>query len=58
MIFSTTKVEFGYVQVKIGTVRDDCWTVQVEIETVRDSDLTNLDEFLGQYKVISLSFTR
>jgi hypothetical protein len=37
----------GYVQVKIGTVQDDFWTVQVKIRTVQDADLTKSDEILG-----------
>ena len=56
--FQQNKLNFGYVQVEIGTVRDDFRTVQVEIGTVRDADSTNLGEILGQYKVISSSFTR
>ena len=39
-----TRVTVGYVQVEIGTVQD--------------ANLTKSGEILGQYKVITLSFTR
>ncbi len=55
--FQQHKLNFGYRQVKIGTVWDNFWTVQLEIGTVRDADSTNLGEILGQYKVISSIFT-
>jgi hypothetical protein len=45
-------MNFGNVQVEIGTVRNDFWVVQVEIGTVQDADLTKLFEILGQYMVI------
>jgi hypothetical protein len=49
MIFQQIKLNCGYVQVEIGTVQDDFWTVQVEIGTVQDADLTKSGEILGQY---------
>jgi hypothetical protein len=47
MIFQQNKLNFGYVQVKIGTVQDDFRTVQVKIRTVQDADSTKLGEILG-----------
>ncbi len=38
MTFSTKKLNFGYEQVKIGTVLDDFRTLQVKYETVQDND--------------------
>ena len=58
LFFQQNKLNFGYVQVEIGTVQDDFRTVQVEIGTVQDANSTKSGEILGQYKVISLSFTR
>jgi hypothetical protein len=52
------KLNCGHVQVEIGTVQDNFWTVPVKIGTVQDANSTNLGEILGQYKVISSSFTR
>jgi hypothetical protein len=45
-------MNFGYVQVEIGTVQANFWIVQVKIGTVQDADLTKLFEILGQYMVI------
>jgi hypothetical protein len=58
MFFQQIKLNCGYVQVEIRTVRDDFRTVRIETGTVRDTDSTNLGEHLGQYKVISLSSSR
>ena len=46
--FQQNKLNFGYVQVEIGTVQDNFWTVQVEIGTVQDKDSTKSGEILGQ----------
>jgi hypothetical protein len=58
LFFQQIKLNWRHVQVEIGTVQDDFWTVLVEIGTVQDTNSTNLGEILGQYKVISSSFTR
>ena len=52
MTFSTKKLNFGYEQVKIGSVQDNFWTVQVEYGTVQDNNLTNSGEIFGQYMMI------
>ncbi len=49
MTFSTKKLNFGYKQVKIGTVLDDFRTLQVEYGTVQDNDSTKSGEIFGQY---------
>jgi hypothetical protein len=40
-------LNFGYVQVKIGTVQDNFLTVQVKIGTVGDTDSTKSGEIFG-----------
>ena len=55
---SQLTIGVNLVQVEIGTVQDKFRTVQVEIGTVQDANSTKSGEILGQYKVISLSFTR
>ncbi len=42
----------GYVQVEIGTVKDNFWTVQVEFGTVQDANLAKSGAIFGQYMVI------
>ncbi len=55
MIFSTKKLNIGYVQVEIGTVQDDFRTVQVEYGTVQDINSTKSGEIFGQYMMIFLT---
>ena len=52
LFFQKNKLNFGYVQVEIGTVQDDFRTVQVEIGTVQDNDSAKSSEIVGQYMMV------
>jgi hypothetical protein len=49
MTFSTKKLNFGYEQVKIGTVLDKFWTLPVKYGTVQDNNSTKSGKIFGQY---------
>jgi hypothetical protein len=44
LFFQQNKLNFGYVQVEIGTVQDEFRTVRVEIGTVQDANVTKSGE--------------
>ncbi len=46
-VLQQIQLNCGYVQVEIGTVRDDFWTVWIKIGTVRDADLTKIRWIFG-----------
>ena len=45
--FQQIKLNCGYVQIEIGTVKEDFQTVQVEFGTVQDANLTKSVAIFG-----------
>ena len=50
--FLTKKLNFGYKQVKIGSVQDNFRTVQVKYRTLQDNNSTKSGESFGQHMMI------